>query len=125
MEITEQKMEGEAPLPSCQVPGQGATEGTDTFKPASLNRMREACGAGNCSKLVAPGSTVRQSSSELTRATHPPPTASTVIRHQGMQIFFCSSIFRFSHFCMITLDNDTYLPKACASINKGRKDTHD
>lgn len=81
MEITEQKMEREAPLPSCQVPGRGATEGTDTFKTTSLNRIMETFGATDCSKLVDPGNTVRQSSSELARATRALPPASTVIRH--------------------------------------------
>jgi len=73
MEITEQKTGGEAPLPSCLVPGQGATEGTDTFKTTSLNRTTEAFGARDCSKLVDPGNAVRQSSSELARAGPPPP----------------------------------------------------
>lgn len=42
MEITQEKIEGEAPLPSCQMPGQGATEGKDTFEATSLNGIMEA-----------------------------------------------------------------------------------
>lgn len=42
MEITQEKIEGEAPLPSCQMPGQGAIEGKDTFETTSLNRIMEA-----------------------------------------------------------------------------------
>lgn len=69
MEISEQKMEGEAPLPSCQVPGQGAAGGADTFQVASLNRITEAFGATGCSKPEEPGDSVRHSSSELAGAT--------------------------------------------------------
>lgn len=47
MEITQEKIEGEAPLPSCQMPGQGATEGKDTFEKTSLNRIMEALGPDN------------------------------------------------------------------------------
>lgn len=42
MEITQEKIEGEAPLPSCQMPGQGATEAKDTFETTSLSRIMEA-----------------------------------------------------------------------------------
>lgn len=40
--MTQEKIEGEAPLPSCHMPGQGATEGKDTFETTSLNRIMEA-----------------------------------------------------------------------------------
>jgi len=54
MEITEQKMEGEAPLPSCHAPGQGAAGGADTLKMTSLKRIVEALGAKGCSKPPEP-----------------------------------------------------------------------
>lgn len=65
MEITQEKIEGEAPLPSCQMPGQGATEGKDAFEATSLNRIHGGIGARQCSKLMDPSNAVRQRSFEL------------------------------------------------------------
>lgn len=101
MEISEQKMEGEAPLPSCQVPGQGAAEGADTFKMTSLNRITEAFGATGCSKPEEPGNSVRHSSSELAGATPTRFYCAKTSRNVGFFFFFSPLFLPFPVFTFL------------------------
>lgn len=113
MEITREKIEGEAPLPSCQMPGQGATEGKGAFETTSLNRIMEALEADTVQSSWIPVMLGGSAILNLPRATRSCSHFNCDMK--DADFFFFYSLFHFSHFCMIS-----NLPKTCASINERR-----